>query len=425
MSAVDHELDLESANDEGVQTTTEARPSWTGTVGVALAVGLLGLLGLVAWSLTSDREPTALDDRPAATVEATPVPLPTSSPSPETIDTVESGVVSQVQLPPERRAALDAMYGTTSLEQLQAGSGNLVVVSEQGVFLVDLDTGVAERTITWADEPAGEVLITDHGVVTAPSDGIRFYPWGASTPTLLRTESARLGSSIGDWIITFDPDHLSDTDPMVTNLVTGDARRVRVPVQLGSEVGLLADGSIITAVGGRVFASGDLLAGSFTGELLRSSGDSAVATTCDGPPGSCRTRLFDRVDRRLVERGGLELQTLYSADVQGPISAATSNEGGGLAWWSPHMPASLELRKQGVGDVVRRTVVGLDVGQLHWTPNGQGLFHLPDGGGAVSYVHFGRGEARQVRGGGDALAIAILPTGDDAPLTHRLAVSID
>jgi len=305
--------------------------------------------------------------------------------------------------PPERRAALEALYAPVPLTNLDVGAGSLAVDGVGGPVLVDLVTGdvsaLAGRNQLL---PVGALSVSPAGVVMRFADPIMFggvnqaagvvLPWDGGSPIELAAIGWQTADRAGNHVLSFSGSP-SQARYLLTDLASG--RTVSTTIAVADRTARVTrDGDVIFSAGADVIAAGfdlsapDTEAAAVTyrpltkGELIDTVGGFMVID-CDGYP-TCDLQLFDdRFEpgaRHSIDGTGLPLSSL------GPVLVAP--DGSGYARWVPSTAGSgsLDLVVSGGSDdralpdlpvvfaSLTSSLIPAAATDIAWAPNGSGLF---------------------------------------------------
>jgi len=305
--------------------------------------------------------------------------------------------------PPERQAALAAIYDPVPITALDVGAGSIAVDISGGPVLIDLVAGDVSA-LAGRDQllPVGAVALSEPGVVMRFADSVTFgganaaagvlLRWNGDPPIELQTLGWQTAANAGDYLLSYSG------SPATAQYLFADLDGGRT-----YETGVAVDGPAVrlTTNGEIVFAAGaDIVAGRFNfdavspdqpdvayrtiaqGELLDAVGG-FITVTCDPYP-DCRLQLYDN-GFELGASQRIDGSTLPLESV-GPLLVAAN--GSGYATWTESEAGSFDLTVVGGTDdraLPDRAVVFANLldgavapttVQVEWAPNGNGLFLL-------------------------------------------------
>jgi len=356
-SPVDHVVELETVAASGSKPLAAARgaESWRriGSIAILLVVLLVGwrLLsgtdasdgddgGSISEAASSEREaddredqspPDEGDDvdpfdgkiRGATVTAATPAPTAVAEPygfwpEPRHLrEGFDSSTSFEQNNPPERQAALQALYAPVPVANLDVGAGSLAIDASGGPVLIDLVSGdvsaLAGRNQLL---PAGAISLSPAGVVMRFADPALFggvneaagvvLPWDGGSPIELVALGWQTADRAGNQLLSFSGSP-SQARYLQTDLSSG--RTVSTTIAVTDPTARITrSGEIVFAAGADVIAADVLTAeveltatgpraedvshrALARGELVETVGGFMVID-CEGYP-ACQLQLFD------------------------------------------------------------------------------------------------------------------------------------
>lgn len=323
------------------------------------------------------------------------------------------GVTVRDDNPPERQAALAALYAPAPVNSLNAGVGSLAVDITSGPVLVDLTSGDV-TALAGRDQllPVGALALSETGIVMRFADPITFggvneaagvvLPWGGAPPIELIALGWQTADRAGQYLLSFSGSP-GQARYLLSDLAAGRTVSTGLRVN-GPAARVTAAGEVVLAAGAEIIAAAvdvdadDPEAPDVTyrtvarGELLEATGG-FISIDCDQYP-ACRLQLYDdRLAPRAAQR--IDGSTLPIESV-GPIVVAP--DGSGYARWVRSDNRSFDLVVVGGTDdralpdlpvVFRNLIEGVAVPsgtEVQWSPNGNGLFFLNPSDRTLRYL---------------------------------------